>query len=396
MVSVKGKFLDEFPDIVAELDLSVHPNLDVSKIPAGSNTLLNWICVICKESYKRYPNHRTRDNTSCPKKECMLIKRSETNYKKFGWNAKYHIPERKPIVKREVPLPIEDDIEIWKDVPEVFNLRNKYEISSLGKLRNKTTNKLLSLKPNCDGYVKKTLRLNNNKLKSFYCHIIVAKTFIPNPDNKPTVNHINKIRNDNRLVNLEWATYSEQNLKIEGEIGTKRGKSIRQYDLKGNFIKQWDKATDVENEIGISRKNIQKVLTNQRRQSGGFVWKYTEYKDIEGEVWKEFIMDGYKDVLASSMGRVKIRKDINPTYGTLLRNGYCSTKLYNYNEKKRKSFLVHRIVCHAFFPNSENKPVVNHKDKNRSNNKTDNLEWNTHIENSKHRFDQSTSIPPKK
>lgn len=48
------------------------------------------------------------------------------------------------------------------------------------------------------------------KKKSYFVHRLVAETFIPNPENKPTVDHINRDTTDNRLLNLRWATYSEQ------------------------------------------------------------------------------------------------------------------------------------------------------------------------------------------
>jgi hypothetical protein len=58
------------------------------------------------------------------------------------------------------------------------------------------------------GYDRVFLR-KDNKSKQFYLHRILAKAFIPNPENKKTVNHINGIRSDNRLENLEWCTPKE-------------------------------------------------------------------------------------------------------------------------------------------------------------------------------------------
>ena len=133
----------------------------------------------------------------------------------------------------------------------------------------------------------------------------------------------------------------------------------------------------------ISRKNILKVLKGDRKQSGGFIWKYNIIDtSIDGEIWKEFC----EDVLISNLGRVRI-KDNNPTYGTLRESGYYDQKIYDINEQRKKSYRVHRLVCLAFLENPDNKPFVNHKDENRSNNKLENLEWITNKENVNYSLD---------
>jgi len=103
--------------------------------------------------------------------------------------------------------------EIWKDIDDCDN----YEISSLGRLRNKKTNLLLNSFYDKDGYLKYSLTFNKRKFSRFQ-HRLVAIAFIPNPKNKPFVNHINGIKNDNRIENLEWVTASE-NTKHAYKIG---------------------------------------------------------------------------------------------------------------------------------------------------------------------------------
>ena len=380
--SVKGKFLSDFPDIVKEIDTTKHKDLDFSKIQAGSNKIvLNWICIYCKESYKSNINKRTR-GSACSKNECMLLKRSKTNNDKFGWVPKYNIDKRIILDKKNILEPFKNDIEEWRDLPHEL-LLSKYQISNLGRLKNTRSEYILSQHPRKDGYVSNTLFLDDNTQKAAYVHILVAKTFLNNPENKPTVNHINLNKSDNRVINLEWATYSEQSYK-ENKLPYKMNvyKRIDQYDLEENFIKTWDKAIDAENELKISRKSILKVLKGERKQTGGFIWKYNKHVDIiDSEIWRECPLgEEYDKVLVSNLGRIKIKEN-NPTYGTLRKNGYYDIHIRNNVEKKYKSYRSHRLVCLGFIENPENKPFVNHKDENPSNNKIENLEWMTGKEN---------------
>jgi hypothetical protein len=386
--SVKGKFLSDFPDIVKEIDLTKHKDLDISKIQAGSNqVILNWICIYCKESYQRNINQRTRGSSACPKNECMLLKRSKTNNEKFGWTPKYKLDKGIVLDKKEILEPSENDIEEWREIPTEL-LLSKYQISNLGRIKNKRTQYILSQNPRKDGYVSNTLFLDDNTQKSKIVHVLVAKTFIDNPLNKPTVNHINMNKSDNRVINLEWATYSEQSYKENKSPYKINGyKRIDQYDLEGNFIKTWDKAIDAERELKIDRRNILEVLKGRQKKSGGFIWKYNKDNDIiDGEIWKKCPLgDDYDKVLVSNLGRIKIKEN-NPTYGTLRKNGYYDIKILN-TKKKYKSYRVHRIVCLAFIENPENKPFVNHKDQNPSNNTIENLEWMTNKENVNYSLD---------
>lgn len=103
-------------------------------------------------------------------------------------------------------------MEEWRKIEGYEN----YEISSFGNVRR--GNKILKPFLNGDGYAhiqlcKDGIR-KRGKLSRF-----VANAFIPNLENKPTVDHINKIRNDDRVENLRWATHSEQTIHSPVPIG---------------------------------------------------------------------------------------------------------------------------------------------------------------------------------
>lgn len=92
--------------------------------------------------------------------------------------------------------------EHWKIIEDYPN----YEVSNLGTVRNIKTGCVL--RPIVDDYLRVDL-CKDGKHKSKRIHRLVAEAFIPNPENKRTVNHISGDKTDNRVENLEWATHSE-------------------------------------------------------------------------------------------------------------------------------------------------------------------------------------------
>lgn len=115
---------------------------------------------------------------------------------------------------------------------------------------------------------------------------------------------------------------------------------------------------------------------------------------MKKEIWKD--IKGYEDLYeVSNLGRVKsLEKEIWNGKGYYIKKEYykkitfCAPVPYgqlNLNKNgKQKMHYIHRLVAQAFIPNPENKKEVNHKDGNKSNNLSENLEWVTRLENIEH------------
>jgi len=92
----------------------------------------------------------------------------------------------------------------------------RYEISIEGVVRNIKTRRILH--PYVQkGYYRIDLVLETKKSKSVAIHRLLALTFIPNPDNKPIIDHINRDKSDNRICNLRWSTYKENANNVDPE-----------------------------------------------------------------------------------------------------------------------------------------------------------------------------------
>lgn len=161
-------------------------------------------------------------------------------------------------------------IEVWSDV---LGYEGLYEVSDQGRVRR--NGKILKPRKNLGGYLLVSLS-KNGIVKTAKIHRLVASAFIPNPQNLPEVNHKDENKTNNCLDNLEWCTCEyNQNYGTRNErISEKMSRPVLQYDLLGNFIKEWPSAAKVEEELGIDHSHISRCCSGSRHTAGGFVWRY--------------------------------------------------------------------------------------------------------------------------
>lgn len=162
--------------------------------------------------------------------------------------------------------------EIWKEI-DIENEDTKgYYISSLGRFKNKKGVIMKDYKPHHSGYI--YLRVN---IKKYALHRLVALAFIENLENKPVVNHIDGNKVNNYVTNLEWVTFSENNLHAH-KMGLTNGhkRKIIQYDLEMNEIKKFDTIKEASKQLNICYSSVKAVLCKKQNKAGNYIFKYLD------------------------------------------------------------------------------------------------------------------------
>ena len=175
---------------------------------------------------------------------------------------------------------------MWK----TLDFNQLYEVSTDGQVRKIQNHYYPKFQKDKDGYLSCSLSNGDGTKKKYRVHRLVALAFIPNPENKSEVNHINSIRDDNRVENLEWNTRqeNEKHAYRDGRHQELREKArenllqyaipalktpVRQLDLFDKEINIFDSLSEAERQTGINHRNISLVCQGKRKTAGGFKWE---------------------------------------------------------------------------------------------------------------------------
>lgn len=177
--------------------------------------------------------------------------------------------------------------EVWKPI---IGYEGLYEISNLGRVKSLKGVRILKNSTQKVGYETVGLR-KNNQTKVFYIHRLVAEAYIPNIENKPFIDHINRDKTDNRVENLRWVTQKEninnpltKNIwgythnknvsRLRGE-NHPNARKIQQFTKDGVFIEEWGAAIEAANKLGFKYAScITACCRGKGNTAYGFIWKY--------------------------------------------------------------------------------------------------------------------------
>lgn len=168
------------------------------------------------------------------------------------------------------------ETEIWKAHPEYAGI----EVSTLGNVRTLdmvtssekytrfTKGRVLKQLDNHNGYLQVSIPVDEKWITK-RAHRLVAKTFIPNPDNFPQVNHKDNNRTNNNVSNLEWCTAS-YNAKYREKYGKAKGLPVFAVYLATLEVLHFNSQIEASRVLGVDRPNINAVLKGSRKTAHGY------------------------------------------------------------------------------------------------------------------------------
>ena len=236
--------------------------------------------------------------------------------------------------------------EEWRFIPNTDNI---YMISNMGRIKSLDTfrvypnytrtckSRIIKQFPNWQGYLSCNLSDSKGNKIRVSVHKMVCDVFIPNPQKLPCVNHKDENKQNNCYTNLEHCTYS-YNLTYGSRAGEK-DIPVLQYDLNGNFIKEYKSVISASKETNISTTSISNNTHGWSKSAGGFLWinkkenspsLLEKYKDNNKTEVLCFNLDG--ELLKEYESLTKASKDLGIAYQSI--SACCRGKI-----KKVKNYI---------------------------------------------------------
>ena len=159
-------------------------------------------------------------------------------------------------------------MEVWKDIEGYDGL---YQVSSCGRVKNSRTGRVLKAVKDIYGYLIVNLYKNGKRI-NYKVHRLVAQTFIPNPENKPQVNHLDEDKENNHVENLEWCTAKENNNHGEHNLRVSKINSKPIICIETGI--EYYGTNECARQMGLHQSNITKVLKGKYKTTGGYTFKY--------------------------------------------------------------------------------------------------------------------------
>ena len=178
-------------------------------------------------------------------------------------------------------------VEEWRPLTGISEY---YEVSNLGNVRSlprvtnniKHNGKILKQYETFGGYLYITIKGGELDGKKYKVHRLVAQYFIPNPENKPQIDHIDGNPKNNRVDNLRWTTPKENSNNTttkNRQSNSLKGKhkiAVSMYSKDGVHLMDFESVTDAANYVGGCFQNISQCLHNKRDYYKGYIWKFKE------------------------------------------------------------------------------------------------------------------------